>query len=121
MEIDMELFYWDTYDCDYKKAWHNHVRNRLRQFAKINLKLNKNDFEVRSNKAGPACSGEVTLHTNSLYLQVSTSSMGPSSSILIRKCNGMKDYTGDRNHFADIKLIDRPELLETKIHNMGLI
>ena len=41
-----------------------------------------------------------------IYIQVSQPSTGHDSGILIRRCNGRKDYTGERNHFASLSLLD---------------
>ena len=51
-------------------------------------------------------SGEVTLHHDRVYIQVSQPATGHDSGILIRRCKGRKDYTGERNHFASLSLLD---------------
>ena len=55
---------------------------------------------------GVAVSGEITLHHERVYIQVSQPSTGHDSGILIRRCKGRKDYTGERNHFASLSLLD---------------
>lgn len=52
--------------------------------------------DVRYNAGGTAVSGEVTLHTECIYVSLS---MGCVSDLgyLVRTCNGKKDYSGDRN------------------------
>jgi hypothetical protein len=87
-----------------KRSFHATARSRLAKLAK-HLELEV--FEIRSNKAGMAVSGEITLHGEHIYVQVSQPVAGsPDSAILVRRCNGMKDYTGDRNHFFSIALLD---------------
>lgn len=49
--------------------------------------------DIRSNKGGPAVSGEVTLHGDSVYIQLSADSEW----FFFRTCKGRKDYTGGRN------------------------
>lgn len=94
-----------TYDDAAKKAFHSAAGRQLRKLA-AELGFSKESFDLRSNKAGPAVSGEITLHHEDLYVQVSQSTMGPEKSILIRTCEGRKDYSGGRNHFAPIDWLD---------------
>ena len=67
--------------------------------------LEKGEFDLRSNKGGIAVSGEVTLHSDNAYIQVSQS-MGRAN-VLYRSCNGRKDYSGGQNQYVDVsKLLD---------------
>jgi hypothetical protein len=50
-----------AYDEDQKRRLHTTARTRLRQLATA-LRLRAGSFHLRSNKAGIAISGEVTLH-----------------------------------------------------------
>lgn len=61
------------------------------------LGLNEDQYDVRVNKAGIAVSGEVTLHTDTHYIQFGQSRP---DSFLVRSCKGRKDYTGGRNHWV---------------------
>ena len=88
-----------------KMAFHRLAKQKLRKVAKA-LGLAPGDYDLRTNKAGPAVCGETTLHTNNLYVQVSQSCMGPGNEILCRRCEGRKDYTGKRNNFAGIAALD---------------
>jgi len=63
-----------------------------------------------------AVSGEVTLHHDRVYIQVSQPSTGHDSGILIRRCNGRKDYTGERNHFASLSLLDDLTALASRVN-----
>ncbi len=73
------------------------------------LGLPRGSTEIRSNKGGIAVSGEIILHHETLYLQVSQSSFG--GGILYRSCKGRKDFCGGVNHFADVALLDDPPRL----------
>jgi hypothetical protein len=53
-----------------------------------------------------AVSGEITLHHDDIYIQVCQPATGADSGILIRTCEGRRDYTGGRNHFAPLRLLD---------------
>lgn len=71
-----------------------------RQLARITsdaLGLKNDERDIRVNKAGVAVSGEVTLHSDNLYVQFGQSFMG--DTFLCRSCKGRKDYTGGQNHF----------------------
>ena len=100
--------YWRTfwltrcaYNGNHKLSWHLEAQDRLRSLAK-ELGLSDRTYDIRSNMGGAAVSGEVTLHGEELYVQVSQGSGGPAHGILIRTCEGRKDYTGGRNQFAHI-------------------
>ena len=58
-----------------------------------------------------AVSGEVTLHGEHLYLQICQPATGADSGILIRTCQGRKDYTGGRNNFLPLSWLDQTEAL----------
>jgi hypothetical protein len=97
-----------SYNEEGKKAFHKEAKSALRKVAKA-LHLNSNDFDLRSNKGGVAVSGEVTLHTDTLYLQISQS-MGKAT-VLFRSCNGRKDYSGGQNRYANVEsLLDESTL-----------
>jgi hypothetical protein len=96
-------------DCAYapeqKRRFHAAARARLRKLAE-ELGFAPVTFDLRSNLAGIAVSGEITLHHDRVYIQVSQSAMGNDSGILIRTCTGRRDYVGGRNHFAPLSLLD---------------
>ena len=93
-----------TYDAETKDVAHKKAMRLLRHFARHVLNLPDEKFTVRSNKAGPAVSGEVTLHTEpfpdcprGIYIMIS---QGSPNTILYRGCDGRNDYTGYRNNHA---------------------
>jgi hypothetical protein len=88
--------------CDLrKKAFHRAARTFLTRLAAA-IGLAKGDFEIRVNVAGRACSGEVILHADSVYVQVAEG-FGETLSVLYRTCKGRKDCTGGTNRWATIK------------------
>ena len=89
-----------TYSEEKKSAFHAAAKRQLRKLAKDHLKFDAGTFDLRSNKGGPAVSGEITLHHNDIYIQVSQSAMGSDNGVLLRTCKNRKDYTGGQNHFA---------------------
>ncbi len=94
-----------AYDEAQKQRFHTTARARLRQLAHA-LGFAPGSFDLRSNKAGVAVSGEVTLHREAVYIQVSQSALGGGMGILIRTCRGRRDYTGGANNWAPLGLLD---------------
>jgi len=111
---------WTHCDLEYcepqlKVTAHHLAKQFLHEFAIKSLRLNENQFEVRSNFGGPAVSGEVTLHTDPLptscyepkislygvYIQIQQSALG--RTVLWRSCNDRKDYSGHKNNWTDIQ------------------
>jgi hypothetical protein len=96
-------------DCSYeperKRRFHGKARARLRNLA-AELGLPAGSFDLRSNQGGVAVSGEVTLHHDRVYVQVSQPATRADSGILIRTCRGRRDYTGGPNNFAPLALLD---------------
>lgn len=103
-----------AYDAEAKRVFHSRARSQLRRIA-IALGLEPGSYDLRSNLAGIAVSGEITLHGDHLYVQVSQSAMGYHSGILFRTCKGRKDYVGGPNNFASLDLLNRPEDLAHRI------
>lgn len=77
----------------------------MRALAK-ELRLSPDSFDVRSCIGGVALSGEIILHGECIYIQISQPATGADSGVLIRNCNGRRDYEGGRNHFAPLSLLD---------------
>jgi hypothetical protein len=84
------------------------------------LGLGDSDYDLRSNEAGIAVSGEVTLHADHLYIQVSQPATGRDSGILFRSCEGRRDYVGGVNNFASLDSLHRPDELARRIKLAGL-
>ncbi|MBN9078016.1 MAG: hypothetical protein J0H84_17550 [Rhizobiales bacterium] len=94
-----------SYDEQQKRRFHTTARSRLKRLAK-ELHLPAGSYDVRSNRAGIAVSGEVTLHHTAVYIQVGQFGMSSGHGILIRTCKGRKDYTGGANHFVALAMLD---------------
>lgn len=81
-----------------KETFHKEGKKFLKSLAEM-LGLKKGEFDLRSNMGGIAVSGEVTLHSDKLYVQLFESCVGNKGiSILYRSCKGRKDYAGGSNH-----------------------
>jgi hypothetical protein len=95
------------------------ARRRLLELAAA-LGLSPCAFDLRSNPGGIAVSGEVTLHADRLYVQVSQPAPGADSGILFRSCDGRRDYVGGVNNFASLDLLHDPAALARRIRLAGL-
>jgi len=98
------------YDAEAKRLFHSRAKSQLRRIATA-LGLAPGSYDLRSNQAGIAVSGEITLHGDRLYVQVSQSAMGHHCGVLFRSCKGRKDYVGGPNNFASLDLLNRPDEL----------
>lgn len=85
-----------------KEVFHKSGISFLKSLAK-ELGSEIGEFTVRSNKGGIAVSGEVTLHSDNLYVQLFESCLKPGVSMLYRSCTSQKDYSGGRNHEVSLK------------------
>jgi hypothetical protein len=103
-------------DYDVKQKFHAKWLRLLRKLATQDLGLARGTFDVRSNKAGPAILGEVTLHTDTLYLHIGGSiCTAEKPDLYYRSCKGRKDYHGGRNRWdlsPDTLENDRPRAIE---------
>jgi hypothetical protein len=108
-----------AYDYEAKRLFHSNARRQLLKLAAV-LGLSPSDFDLRSNAGGNAVSGEVTLHSPNLYVQVSQSVMGPGAGILFRSCSSRSDYVGGLNNFASLDLLHDPHMLARRIRLAGL-
>jgi hypothetical protein len=94
-----------AYDAAAKAAFHSAARRQLRKLAD-ELGFTPGTYDLRANKAGIAVSGEITLHHDRVYVQVSQPVTGGRDGILIRTCEGRSDYSGGPNHFAALDALD---------------
>jgi hypothetical protein len=122
-EVDMAkvAFNWTrscSYDQEQKQAFHRTARARLKALAEV-LELPEGSYDLRSNKGGIAVSGEVTLHHERVYIQAAQSAVGTENGaalgLLVRTCEGRRDYTGGRNHMLHLKELDDPKALALKV------
>ena len=88
-----------SYNEILKNRFHTQAKKVLKADVEA-LGLQEGQYDIRSNKAGIACSGEVTLHADNIYIQIGQD--GPKE-ILYRTCKGRKDYCGGSNNFMSAK------------------
>lgn len=89
------------YNDQVKKAAASRFKSALRKVAKA-MNLVTGQYDLRFNPGGIAVWGEVTLHTDAVYIQASKDhDMG----VLVRTCKGRKDYTGGPNRYLPVGLL----------------
>lgn len=101
-DFENTSFYFNYFD---KVDYHRTAKSALNKLAK-EFGLVKGEFKVSSNMAGDACAGEVTLHTEKLYLMICEKHSSNGLQILYRTCNGQKDYSGGTNQYADLSSLN---------------
>lgn len=106
-----------SYEPDQKRRFHAAARARLRRLA-AELGFPPASFDLRSNQGGIAVSGEITLHHARVYVQVCQPATRADSGILIRTCEGRRDYTGGRNHFAPLSMLDGIPALAVRVRTV---
>jgi len=108
-----------AYDPEAKRAFHVEARKALRLLGDA-LGLAAGSFDIRICAGGPAVSGEVILHADRLYVQVSISSLG-GHDVMFRRCRDRSDYCGERNHWARIEdLLDPAQMAQRIARELGL-
>lgn len=95
---------YDDIGAHNKQIFHRDARRFLRALA-AQLGLEKSDYDLRSNEGGIAVSGEVTLHADRLYIQLSKNAF---ADVLFRCCESRKDYCGGANHFVNLSNLKNP-------------
>ena len=110
-QVDIDIFTTNvSYDDAKKRVFHLHAGAILKALAK-ELGYQKGDFDLRHNQGGIAVSGEIILHSDNLYVQISQSALGPDHGFMWRVCRNRHDYTGLQNRWAKWeKLLDLPSL-----------
>jgi len=100
------------YNDEGKREFHDKASGILYSLAQA-LGYTADQFEVRHNQGGIAVSGEITLHSDTLYVQLSQTCLGPNYGFMWRTCSGRKDYTGHANQWAKWdELLDVDKLAE---------
>ena len=100
-----------VYNVAGKDMFHREAKKALKSLAE-KLGLSKSDYDLRSNKAGPAVSGEVTLHTDKIYVQISGGMFSDKLSVMYRTCKGRKDYSGGSNNFTSVEEMEKSSFAE---------
>lgn len=97
-----------AYDEAAKNLFHADGRRALHRLA-IALGLSEGEFDIRSNRGHASQSGEITLQTDEVRVQLSLTALGPGHEVNYRRVRGRHDHLGDRARYAMVR-----ELLATE-------
>lgn len=97
-----------SYDSNAKTAFVKEAKRQLRRLADA-MALPVGSYDLRHNKGGMAVSGEVTLHADHIFVQISQP-LGGASPVMYRTCDNRKDFTGHQNHFTEAEAFDDDKL-----------
>lgn len=99
-----------AFDEEAKTLFHREAVRYLRLLAST-FGYGREDYDIRTNPAGPAVSGETVLHSDDFYVQINPDFMPYGDAILYRRVKNRSDQRGQTNNFCDIKLITQPTKL----------
>lgn len=103
-----------AYDDVAKRLFHSEGRAAMRRLADA-LALDEGSFDIRSNKGGPAVSGEVILHGEDVWVQLSLGLYGPEREVCFRRVRDRRDHVGDRNLWASVRELLEPDRFAARI------
>jgi len=89
----------DTYADEAKRQFASKGKKVLKALAK-EMRLPEGSYDIRWNPGGPAVSGDIILHGESIYVDLSQTCLGLDYGFMYRTCKGRKDYTGGTNRWA---------------------
>lgn len=103
------------YDQAAKTAFHSEGRRALIRVADA-LGLADDSYDVRSNRGGPSCSGEITLHGEEVWVRLALSPMGEGREVLFRRVRGRQDHIGTgRNNWASVRDLVSPDRFAARL------
>lgn len=103
-----------AYDAAAKDLFHADGRRAMHKLAAA-LRLPDASYSIRSNRSGPAVSGEITLHGEEVWVQLSLGALGPENEVSFRRVRGRDDHLGDRRRFAAIRELLNPERFAERV------
>lgn len=103
-----------AYDEPAKRLFHSEGRAAMRRLAEA-LGMEEGSYDIRTNKAGPAVSGEITLHGETLWVQLSLGPFGPDREVCFRKVQDRQDHIGERNCWASVRELVEPDRFAARI------
>jgi hypothetical protein len=103
-----------AYDVPAKRAFHADGRRAMRRLAEA-LGLEEGAFDIRAAPGGAAVSGEITLHADEVWVQLSLDCRSPECEVLYRRVHGRRDHLGDRNHWASVRDLLAPDRFAARL------
>lgn len=101
-----------------KAAFHTQGKKFLKELDAVLNPNGDHAKQIRSNLGGVAVSGEVTLHSEHMYVQISEHATSRGLSIMYRTCDGLKDYSGHTNNFISMRDFANPDRQDSVIATM---
>ena len=87
-----------------------------KKIAKELAQLMNVDADIRSNMGGIAVSGEITLHSDNIYVQFSQNAL--ETCFMYRSCKSKKDYCGGPNNWMQWdRLLDLEQVAKIILRN----
>ena len=105
------------YNGHAKAMFHRRARSALKSVVNY-LGLSPDQYALRSNRGGVAVSGEVVLHADSFYIQVSQSTMGRGADVLYRRCQGRRDFHGMANNYCSAALLENTRAFSQRLSQL---
>lgn len=96
-----------NYNSEAKKAFHRTAKRLLRRVGRL-LEVRYGEYTVRSCLGGIAVPGEAILHMDDVYISVQGGGGLQGDKVLVRSCDGPKDYTGGPNHYISKAMLINP-------------
>lgn len=100
-----------------KRAFHDAAYMQLRLLGNA-LALMRFQYNLRVDAGDITDSGQVILHSDRLYVQVSQPADGADTGILFRTCRSRRDAAGGENHYAPLELLNQPQQLARLIRQV---
>ena len=98
-KIDMSVFLESVADNEAaKRRFHRQSAAVLRELAR-HLGYKAGDFDLRHNQRGIAVSGEIILHSDTLYVHFEQNVAGLQWGFMWRICRGRRDFRGRANQW----------------------
>ncbi len=97
-----------AHDRAAKDLFHADGRKALRRLAAA-LGLADGSYDLRSNRSGASVSGEIMIHGEEIYVQLSLGALGPDHEVMYRRVRGRHDHLGDTNRFTSIRDLLNPD------------
>lgn len=107
-----------SYNEDLKQQFARYGRTLLKRIV-AELRLKPGEYSIRYNAGGIAVSGEVTLHSDRIYVQVFQGCISRGATdIMYRTVRDRSDYTGGVNHFVGVGQLAEPERQENFLRTL---
>lgn len=91
-----------AYDTAAKDLFHADGRRALLRLAEA-LGLSDGEYDIRSNRGPVSHSGEITLQTDEVRVQLALTALGPGHEVNYRRVRDRHDHLGDRARYATVR------------------